>query len=34
MFENLCQVFIHVSLAQPTSCGDLHNSVLNVECKE
>jgi len=31
-FENLYQVFINVSLAQPTSCVDLHNSVLNVEC--
>ena len=33
-FENLCHVFINVSLAQSTSCVVLHNSVLSVECKQ
>jgi len=33
-FNNLFQVFIDVPLAPSTSCGDLHNSVLSVECKQ
>jgi hypothetical protein len=32
--EIMCQAFIHVYLAQPTSCVVMQNSVLNVECKQ